>query len=75
MAACAPAALEEFKLSLQAYAASAGDAARLKSAALAVWNCLNPLPAACADLVAELSGDGDKPERFSQAARRILRAL
>ena len=72
---CPPEALAEFMLSLEAYAARAADAAQLKSAALKVWNCLDPLPEACADLVVVLSGDSNRPERFSQAARRILRAI
>jgi hypothetical protein len=75
MPTCPPEALEAFKSSLDAYVARAGDAATLKSAALAVWNCLDPLPASCAALVDELTGDVETPERFSQAARRILRTL
>lgn len=75
MAQCPPEALDEFRESLEAYVHPAGDASRLKSAALAVWNCLDPLPQSCAALVMQLTGDGDAPARFSQAARRILKAI
>jgi len=73
--ACPPQALDAFVQSLGAYVNRAGDAAQLKSAALAVWNCPDPLPSGCADLVAALTGDAVAPERFSQAARRILKAM
>jgi hypothetical protein len=75
MAVCPPETLEEFKRSLEDYVERAADAARLKSAALAVWNCLDPLPSSCGALVSQLTGDADDPVRFSQAARRILRTI
>ena len=75
MPACQPETLEEFKRSLEAYTARTADAARLKSAALAVWNCLDPLPLPCGALVSRLTGDADAPVRFSQAARRILKTI
>jgi hypothetical protein len=75
MPACSPETLEEFKRRLQAYVERAADAARLKSAALAVWNCLDPLPSSCGALVSRLTGDADDPVRFSQAARRILKTI
>jgi hypothetical protein len=74
MPACPPEALDEFKRSLEEFARSA-DAARLRSAALAVWNCLDPLPHSCGLMVSHLTGDADAPLRFSQAARRILKTI
>jgi hypothetical protein len=75
MPACPPQALDAFAHSLSAYVNRVGDAAQLKSAALGVWNCLDPLPPPCADLVVTLTGDEPAPQRFSQAARRVLKAI
>jgi len=67
--------LDGFVASLTAYVSDSGERAQLKSAALAVWNCADPLPATCGELVVALTGDRAAPKRFSQAARRILKAL
>jgi hypothetical protein len=75
MPACPPQALDAFAQTLSAYVHRAGDAQQLKSAALAVWNCLDPLPSSCAELVIALTGDDEAPLRFSQAAWRILKSI
>lgn len=75
MAACPPAACDHFVQSLRAYVRHRTPPVELRSAALAVWNCLDPLPASCAGLVNELTGDQTMPQRFSQAARRIVKAI
>jgi hypothetical protein len=75
MPLCPPQALEDFAECLRAYVNQTVDATHLKSAALAVWNCLDPLPDSCADLVIKLTGEQIAPARFSQAARRILKAI
>jgi len=75
MPACSPEALETFARSLSDYVDRAASHVQLRSAALAVWNCLDPLPPACAELVIELTGAQIAPLRFSQAARLILKSV
>lgn len=71
---CDPKALGDFADCLSAYIDQRADLVDLRSAALGVWNCVDPLPKACADLVVALTGE-QPPLRYSQAARQILRGL
>jgi hypothetical protein len=73
--ACTSAALEHFGVCLGAYVHARAAAMDLRSAALAVWNCVDPLPQSCAELVMAVTGEATPPLRYSQAARQILRAL
>jgi hypothetical protein len=74
MPICPPEALEAFVACLTSYVKGRAGVSELRSAALGVWNCVDPLPHTCADLVTQLTGH-DAPLRYSQAARQILRAL
>lgn len=61
MPACPPEALENFARGLFLYVERATSDVQLRAAALAVWNCLEPLPRACAELVIELTGEQIAP--------------
>jgi hypothetical protein len=73
MPTCPPEALDAFAQSLSAYVNRAGDATELKSAALAVWNCLDPSPSSCADLDAAVGRS--RQRRGRRTAPKVMRAL